>query len=259
MRLLLASLALLSAEAAQAEQLRFITCPIYRDTDAGRKSGCWLAEDPATGIRYDVTNSASKPDYSYEVLVEGVVAQEGGELCGGVVLDPVRTSILPGRCTRHMLPAEGYPGRRFTLPPRNVSPLSAPRQAPAGPYADRTFSLVFDFNRDFIVYQLSDFILDQTIWWIRAAQPRRIVVTGHAATQPAEVSGQTIRERPDLARMRAERVTEALVRLGVERGRIETRWENDSAPAAIEGADGLVEPSRRRVDIEIIGSESNAR
>src|SRR5690606_1416098 len=38
-------------------ELRFVTCPIYRNTDAGRKSGCWLADSPEDGQRYDVTRS----------------------------------------------------------------------------------------------------------------------------------------------------------------------------------------------------------
>ena len=257
MKWLLAIAGLVAADAAAAqEQLRFVTCPIYRDTDAGRKSGCWLADDPVSGIRYDVTNAPTKPDYGHAVLVEGIVAPAGDTaLCGGTVLDPVRTSILSERCTRHMLPAEGHPGRRFTLPPRNVAPVSVARSAPERPYANRTFSLVYDFGRNFIVYQLDDYILDQAISWIRAVNPRRILVTGHAATSPATVSGRTLRERPELARERAERITEALVRLGVTRDRITTRWRTGARPSPVDGADGLIEPSRRRVDIDILDPE----
>jgi hypothetical protein len=96
---------LLAAGAPQAETVRFVTCPIYRDTDSGKKSGCWLADQHESGRRFDVSRAPSKPDWNHEVLVEGRVAGGTPGNCGGEVVDPVRTSILPGVCTRHMLPA----------------------------------------------------------------------------------------------------------------------------------------------------------
>ena len=52
MRAVLVSLSLLLASGtAHAQELRtFIACPVYRDTDAGRKSGCWLADDPTRAL-----------------------------------------------------------------------------------------------------------------------------------------------------------------------------------------------------------------
>src|SRR5690606_361956 len=38
-----------AAAPAEGDELRFVTCPIYRNTDAGRKSGCWLADSPDEG------------------------------------------------------------------------------------------------------------------------------------------------------------------------------------------------------------------
>lgn len=249
-RLAAVAIALAAPSAAMAEDLRFVTCPIYRDVDAGRKSGCWLADDPASGRRYDVTNAPSKPDWNHAVLVEGRAAAGAADTCGGVMLDPVRTSVLAQPCPRHMLPAEGFAGRKFVLPPRNVAPVSVERPVPPPPYADRAFQLVYDFDKAFNVYQLDDFLLDEAITWIRAARPARIVVTGWAATQPQVVSGVALAESLEVARVRAEAAAEALRRLGVERARIEVRWHGDATPTAAVGADGLAEPSRRRVDIE---------
>ena len=48
--LLLAIAAPASAQ-APVEIVRFISCPIYRDVDAGRKSGCWLADERETEAR----------------------------------------------------------------------------------------------------------------------------------------------------------------------------------------------------------------
>lgn len=245
----------------QPEALRFVTCPVYRDTDTGRKSGCWLAEDRTTGRRWDVTQAPSKPDWNHEVLVEGLVAPVAttapatpadAQPCGAPVLDPVRTSVLPGACTRQMLPAEGFAGRKFTLPARNVAPMAVPRKVPPGPYAARTFHLFFDLNQAFVIYQYDDYLLDQAITWIRAAHPRAITVTGWAAVDAPPASGRAIAEAPAIARTRAERITEALVRLGVDKAIITTRWRTDPAPIDVPAADGLAEPSRRRVDIAVM-------
>jgi outer membrane protein OmpA-like peptidoglycan-associated protein len=244
-------LLLLAAAAPPAETVRFITCPIYRDTDAGRKSGCWLADEGESGRRFDVSRAPSKPDWNHEVLIEGRVASNDAGNCGGIVLDPVRSSILPGACPRHMLPPEGFAGNKFALPVRNVRPVSEARPAPTPPFTDRTFHLVFDFDKSFVVYQLDDFLLDQAITWIRGVNPRQVVVTGWAATEPAIVSGRRIAEKPGIARIRAEMIGLALTRLGVPREKIVVRWRTGARPVNADGADGLDEASRRRVDIEV--------
>jgi hypothetical protein len=150
-----------------------------------------------------------------------------------------------------MLPAEGFPGRRFVLPRRNVRPLSEVRPPPPKPWSDRVFSLVFDFNRSFAVYQLDDYLLDQAITWIRAVKPRQIIITGYAATTPAQVSGHTLAEKPEMAGARAEFASESLRRLGVDPAILVVRTQLAAEPATVEGADGLLEPSRRRVDIDV--------
>jgi hypothetical protein len=235
-----------------AEQLRFISCPVFRDVDAGRKSGCWLADDPATGLRYDVGNSPTKPDWNHEVLVEGVVAKAQDNACGGIVLDAVRVSILPGGCTRHMLRHEGFKGRPFVLPARNTRPLYEKREPPPKPWTDRTFALQFEWDRHFAVYQLNDWEVDQAWQYISAVQPARVIIKGYAATTPTQVSGRTMAERPDVARQRAELVAESLRRLGVKPEQLQVEWHTAAEPAPIATADGLVEPSRRRAEIHVM-------
>jgi hypothetical protein len=234
-----------------AEQLRFIACPIYRDTDAGRKSGCWLVDEGVSGQRFDVSLAPTKPDWNYEVLVEGEVAAKQENACGGVVLNPVRVSILPGSCTRHMLPAEGYPGRVFVLPKRNIQPLNVPREPPPQPYTDRTFYQFYDFNKSFLVYQLDDYFLDEAIAYIRAVHPKKVVVTGFAATEPVSVTGRTLTETAAVARARAETTAESLRRLGVRQERLEVRWHTRSQPIDVEESDGVREASRRRTEITV--------
>jgi hypothetical protein len=242
-------LPVLSASAQDtADGLRFVACPVYRDADAGAKSGCWLATDSATGQQWDVSQSPYKPDWNYAVLVEGRVAATAEQPCGAPVLDPVRTSRLADACLRHMLPAEGYPGRRFVLPARNIRPLAEPPAPPPGPYAERTFTLFFELGRSFVVYQYGDYLIDQAAHWIRATNPRKLVVTGYAASEPEEVSGHVIAERPELAQERAERVALSLSRLfpGMT---IETRAETGAQVVDHADADGIPGQSQRRVEI----------
>lgn len=252
MRTLATILALAAPLAAQAaetgELVRFIACPVYRDADAGRKSGCWLADDPASGRRFDVTQSPHKPDWNRAILVEGRLAAAGGDPCGGEVLDPVRSSVLETSCPRHMLPAEGFPGRRFVLPRRNNDPLAIARPPVPGPFTARTFPVYFEFDRAFIVYQYSDWLVDQAATWLRAASPRRVVVTGFAATRPETVSGQNLAERAAVAQERADMVAETLRRL-IPDLIVVTRTSLAAAPTLEPEADGLPGQSQRRAEI----------
>ncbi|MDE2403557.1 MAG: hypothetical protein KGM17_02435 [Sphingomonadales bacterium] len=256
MRKLLALLACaLPVPAAAAETgalVRYVACPIYRDADSGKKSGCWLADDAATGQRWDVSLSPYKPDWNYGVLVEGRTTAAPPDACGAPVLEPVRTSRLYDMpCTRHMLPAEGYPGRRYKLQGRYIDPLSVARPVPPGPYAERAFPIYFEFGNDFLVYQYDDYLLDRAVTWIRAAKPKRLVVTGFAASRPETISGQVIAEPTELARKRAQTIAESLRRLlpGIA---IETRWEESAPPADEPDADGIPGQSQRRVEIRAL-------
>lgn len=248
---LLTPLMLLTGAQDAREAVRFTACPIYRDTDAGRKSGCWLADDPATGVRYDVTAAPTKPDWNHAILVEGFAAPHAGDPCGGAVIEPARVSVLEAPCTRHLLKAEGYQGRRFALPERNVRPLYEARKKPEQPFAEGRFTIPFDYRGSFIVYQLSDYYLDATINYALDVQPARIEIAGVAQTRPETVSGQRLVEDPDLARTRAELVKQALIMRGIapDRIRIVKRLPGPFVPAAF---DGLTWPEARRVDVRIV-------
>ena len=240
-----------AAAAPGAQEVRFVSCPIYRDADAGKKSGCWLADDREDGRRFDVSPSPTKPDWNFAVLVEGRPAPDQADVCGGVVLDPVRVSVLEEPCTRAMLPAEGFPGRRFVLPARNIRPLYEARKPFAQPFRERTFSIPFAFGRSFITYQLSDYLIDEAVAYALASHAARVEVTGYAATTPAVVSGRTLAEPLQVAQDRAEAAAKWLTGLGVPADRLHLSWRGDADITAMPGADGLLEPSRRRVEIRV--------
>jgi outer membrane protein OmpA-like peptidoglycan-associated protein len=106
----------------------------------------------------------------------------------------------------------------------------------------------FEFDRAFVTYQYADFMLDNAVTWLAAAKPRRVVVTGFAATLPDEVSGQSLSERPQIARERAEKVAESLRRM-IPGLSIEIRTGLAAEPVDHPDADGLPSQSRRRVEI----------
>jgi len=243
----------MSAAAAETGALvRFVACPVYRDTDSGRKSGCWLAQDRASGTRYDVSLSPHKPDWNYAVLVEGKVSAEAPTACGSPVLAPVRTSRLYDMpCTRHMLPAEGFAGRRYKLPRRNISPSSVARPVPPGPYAERVFPVYFEYGNDFLIYQYDDWLIDQAVTWIQAAKPARLIITGYAATQPETVSGVTIAEPESLALQRAQTIATTMERM-VPGLKIEVRADTHPAVTQEAEADGLPWQSQRRVEMRAV-------
>jgi outer membrane protein OmpA-like peptidoglycan-associated protein len=247
---ILASLAATLCFAADAPTLKsvsFIACPVYRDTNQGRKSGCWLADDHESGVRYDIGGGRAKPQIGHEVLVEGVMAN-APDVCGGAVLAPVHTAVLETRCPAVMLPPENFPGRAFQVSAKSVlPPMDVERPLPPPPYESRQWVIQFNFQSDFLLYQYSEVILDAAARYIKASGAKRIFVTGYAATKDMHVSGRTLAESSILAKTRAESVAEALRRLGVDPRLMHVSWRNDPEPIPSDG--GLDEPSKRRVTI----------
>jgi len=255
-RFVLLLLAAWPALALAQEAVRFIGCPLYRDTDAGRKSGCWLVDDSASGLRFDLQQALTKPQLGRELLVEGVrppaarrTAQAQRD-CGGEVLEQLRVSVLPGHCVSATLPPEGHPGKRFELPGAVMTANHLPQPLPAPPFTTRSFTITFDHGDDYLLYQHAEVLLQEAVRLARLGNARRIQVVGHAATTPQPVSGRLLAEPAALARDRALMAEEALVRLGWPRAQVETRWSD--APPAPPGTAPLLEPaSQRRVTITV--------
>ena len=239
-----------NADEAEPQIKRFIGCPVYRDTDAGRKSGCWLVTDPASGVQYDVTAARLKPILGQQILVEGVVTATNDQWCGGIALQPVDVSVLPQACKGFVIPAEGYPGRRFSLPAEVLQPTWVPRTLPPPPYDTRQFTIQFELNSDFLVYQYAELIIERAVLYAKASKAKSITITGYAATREEEVSGQKISENLSVAEARARMIQEAFLRLGIPREAMELKWEGEgpSAPAP-EGV--LLEAAKRRAVITI--------
>jgi outer membrane protein OmpA-like peptidoglycan-associated protein len=236
----------LLAALAQAQAVGFIACPVYRDTDAGRKSGCWLAGDGAHGVRYDVSDSPGKPLVGRMVLVEGEPAGTP-DICGGVPLNPVRVAVLDEPCPEVVIPAEGFPSKPSVLPAEFLQPMGVPRKIPAAPFSPQTYQIGFTYNDERLVYQSVETTIEKAMLYAVASKARKVRVTGYADVRGFMVSGRRLAEPKALAKARAEMVRLALVRLGVPAASISMDWRTDPQP--LEASPALVNASKRRVTV----------
>jgi len=237
-----------AAQAQVGAYKRFVSCPIYRDTDAGRKSGCWITTQTETGERLDVSNSPDKPLAGRQMLVEGVVSNEK-DICGGVVLQPVRISVLQEPCPEVIIPAEGWPSKPSVLPPNVIAPLGVPRKMPAAPYQETQFHLIFDYDSDFLVYQSVELTIENATLYAQASKAKRVLVTGYADTRGVEASGRVFKEPLSLGKARAEMTAEALRRMGVPAARIDVAWRGDPTPLPDQAP--MLDASKRRVTVTV--------
>lgn len=250
MRLLPTLLLLTSLPVLAGETVRFVACPVYRDTDAGRKSGCWIGTDGATGRRYDVSDAPFKPSVGRMMLVEGETAATA-DICGGTPLAPVRVAVLDQPCPEVIIPAEGYPSKPSVVPVDTMmAPLSVPRVLPSPPYSRQTYQVEFTFGDDRLMYQHVENIIEKAALYARASKGR-VELVATADSDGFTASGRRMREDPALAKARAAMVKEALLRLGVAAGRVSVK--TDPHPAALPGwPAALALSSRRRVTITVV-------
>jgi hypothetical protein len=233
-------------------RISFVACPIVRDT---RSVPCWLSEHEGTTyyltIQSDVSATVQPPMLGHQVLVEGVVSDKP-QICGGVVLEPVRLSVMPeldGSCNT-MLPAD----ERYTIDfnPRPPGPsggrlafdpapgAAAPPPPPVGP---QTIDLYFDFDKS-----------------VSFRHPAALVnildVAGKIGAKTAKITGvrgahklsdgTLLTEAETMGQLRAEEVAALLRGAGLQ---VETSvaWIDGAAEA-----DGVDDWQSRRVTIELL-------
>lgn len=251
------SLSLLSAaftvtqvSSANAQTLAFISCPIVRDTSS---VPCWLSEFEGQlyylGIQTDVSADFSPPSLGHKVLVEGTVAGERTEICGGLVLDPVKVSVLPElspECNT-LLMAED----RYELPfeaPRPPGPSAGrlafspppPPPLPEPPFSERTFEIPYDF--DGTVNFQSPRFLSPALTYAQHVNAKRLEITGYR-TAVALSSDEVVHERESLGTIRAEQVADLLRGAGLTEPEYVVRGIDELEPGG---------PESRRVTIRVI-------
>ncbi len=246
------SFALAAGQAAQAgeQTLAFIGCPIVRDTSS---VPCWLSEFRGQlyylGIQTDVSADFNPPSLGHKVLVEGTIAASGQEICGGLVLDPVKVSVLPElapECNT-LLMAED----RYELPfeaPRPPGPSAGrlaftpppPPPLPKPPFPERTFVVPYDFDGT-VTFQSPRF-LTPALAYARHVGAKRVEITGYRAAV-ALSTGEVVNERERLGTLRAEQVARLLRGAGLTEPEYVVRGVDEPETG---------EPDLRRVQIRII-------
>lgn len=242
------------AEAALAQtRLNFLSCPIVRDTST---VPCWLAEHDGElyymGIQTDVSADFHPPYLGHQVLVEATVAADRPRICGGVVLDPIRISVMPeldSSCNT-ILPAvpeytidfnprpPGPSGGRLAFaPPPGAARETAPAPPPSGP---RTFIIHFDVDQG-IAFRHSGDVLAAYNYANQISAGRITVRASRGST--LLTNGDRVTESAAIAQRRADQIAGLLRGLGLE-GEVRTEFSTEPTPA-----DGIDDWQSRSVEI----------
>jgi hypothetical protein len=214
--------ALVAAAAKPGERLSFVSCPIVRDT---RSVPCWLSEYAGElyylTIQSDVSAEVQPPMLGHQVLVEGIVA-DAPRTCGGVVLEPVRLSVMPERdanCNT-LLPAD----ERYTIDfnPRPPGPSAgrlafapdpaAPPAPPPRPEGPQTIEIYFDFDKGVSFRHPADLV--SVLERARLIAATRGSVTGLRGAHRLS-DGTLLEESPGVGQRRAEEVARLLEGAGL--------------------------------------------
>jgi len=243
-----ASLAI--AAAAPGEAISFVSCPVVRDTPS---VPCWLSDHEGTRyyltIQSDVSALVQPPMLGHQVLVEGIVS-DAPAICGGVVLDEVRLSVMPERdanCNT-LLPTD--PRYTVDFNPRPPGPSSgrlafdpapgtssAPPPKPVGP---QTVELHFDFDKTVSFRHPGTLVSILELAGQIGAQ--RMQITGMRGAHLLS-NGTLLLESADIGQRRAEEVAALLQGAGLALSST-VAWSDGTAEA-----DGRADWQSRRVTI----------
>ncbi len=244
----------LAQQKPPADRRNFLACPVVRDT---KTVPCFLAEFEGElyflGIQEDTGAAWYPPQLGHKVLVEGTVSNEP-RVCGGIVLKPVVTSVMPElepSCNT-MLPAEE--GIEAPHAPRGPGPSSvrpgaapAPAAVPAPltpPFAVRTYTLPFDFDSDFMPGRVTR-IVNDALRYVRETGAARVEVTTYRGASLLS-TGETLRESPVVVARRAKKLETILLGLGVPASALSVTIRSEP-----EAADGIGDVGRRRATIVV--------
>lgn len=248
---LLAAISVVQAEPQVGERLSFVSCPIVRDT---RTVPCWLSEYAGDTyyltIQSDVSAAVQPPMLGHKVLVEGVVA-DASPICGGIVLEPVRLSVMPeldANCNT-MLPADerftidfnprppGPSAGRLAFAPDPNAPPPAPPPRPEGP---QVVDLYFDFDKGVSFRHPGE--LRSIINLAGQLPASSMQIVGMRGAHRLS-DGTLLRESENVGRRRAEEIAQLLAGAGLNLD-AEVSWLDGETEA-----DGVDDWMTRRVTV----------
>ncbi len=203
----------MSSAAASAQDLAFVTCPIVKDTPS---VPCWLTEYEGElyymGVQSDVSAPFNPPWLGHKALVEGTPDPDGQRICGGIVLEPVRVSVMPEMSPECDTVLMAEPGYVLPFEPRRPPGPSSgslafspppPPPKPEPPFEVRSFDIHFAFEGS-VNFQTPR-LLQEVLDYARDVGAKRLEVTGHRASVLLS-DGRVLEEREGIAELRAQQV-----------------------------------------------------
>ena len=214
----------------------FVSCPIVRDT---RTVPCWLAQYEGElyylGSQGSSASAFYPPQLGHEALIEGTLV-DGPRVCGGRPLQPVRVSVmreLTPACNT-IIPAE----------PGNEAPPSPVAPTPTFADTTRQFLVSYDFDSDYLTLHTTRIVLEAARV-AKAIDARRVDVHGRRAATLLS-NGKTLVEGATIGEVRAGKMAENLVGLGIPADRVHVTWQGEA-----DAPDGVTDPENRRVTITL--------
>jgi hypothetical protein len=213
---------------------------------------CWLTDHE--GDRYyltiqsDVSAEVQPPMLGHQVLVEGVVSA-APQVCGGIVLAPVRLSVMPERDANCnvQLPAEDRYTVDFNPRPPGPSggrlafdPGPGASAAPPPPQGTQVIALYFDFDRAVSFRHPAELV--KLLQIARQVGAKSLRITGVRGAHRLS-NGTLLRESPAIGQRRAEEVAHLLAGAGLNIP-ASTNWVD-----GVDDADGIDDWRSRRVTV----------
>lgn len=248
---LCAAFPVLHAQPAVGERISFVSCPIVRDT---RTVPCWLSEYEGDTyyltIQSDVSATVQPPMLGHQVLVEGVVS-DAAPICGGIVLEPVRLSVMPeldANCST-ILPADeryvidfnprppGPSAGRLAFSPDPNAPRPPPPPKPEG---RQVVDVYFDFDKGVSFRHPAE--LSSILNLAGQLPASRIEITGVRGAHRLS-DGTLLKESDGVGQRRAEEIAGLLEGAGLDLD-AELSWMDGESEA-----DGIDDWMTRRVTV----------
>jgi hypothetical protein len=237
----------------------FVSCPIVRDTNT---VPCFLAEMNGElyflGVQEDTSSLWYPPQLGHKVLVEGTVAP-GPLVCGGIPLKPVVTSVIPelDPSCNTLLPAEEGieappvhrgpgPSTERAAAARVAPPSAAAPAATAAPsHEPREFTLLFDFDNDFMSRFKTPIVAEAVRYAKAIGASARVELTSYRGATLLS-NGETLVEAATTAPRRATKLQQILVGLGIPAASLTIKSMTEP-----ETPNGVADEHSRRVVIRV--------